>query len=433
MPRGALVALAALRACAPAVAFGAEPPVVTFEGQVRLRYEYRAPLDYRLPGSGGRAATDGLGDRGDFAHLRSRLAVKAVLPSRATLFLQVQDARVMGVEPSTLASTDNVDAHQAYARVDSLAGAPLALQIGRFEMAYGDARLIGPGDWGPNGRSFDGGRLEWRPGAWRVDAFATWLGEGRKSGRDRLFGGVVAGVSRTAPEAGTSLDLDLMAFARDLGDTGFVAESGIKGNLQDRTFGARLRVAWLRAELRLEGATQTGDRAGDEVRAWGFAARADLVATREPRVRLYAEYAAASGDERVGDGEWGRFDPLYPTAHGLLGYSDLAAWSNVADLNGGVALGPHRGWSFEAALHRLALEQPGDGWIADNGDLLRRDVTGASGDEVGFELDLTARWAMRPGVTLQGGLSRFAAGDFVSNTGGGGSQDWVYLQTSVGF
>lgn len=441
LPRGAALAAAAALAVlstavssVPSAVFAAEPPVITFEGQVRLRYEYRAPLDYRLPGANGRAATDGLGDRGDAAALRSRLGVRAWLPtSRVKLHLELQDARTMGTESTTLASTDNVDAHQAYAELDSLGGAPLALQLGRFEMVYGDARLIGNGDWAANGRSFDGARMRWRPGTARVDGFVTWLGEGRRAGRDRMFGGVVAGLTRKGADAAWSFDLDAYGFLRDLGDTAVIGESGVKGDLQDRTLGARLRLVAGIAELRLEGAGQGGERAGDDVSAWALAARADVVALAEPRLKVFAEYAAASGDETPGDGDWGRFDPLYPTAHGLLGYSDVAAWQNIADLSGGVACGPHRGWWFEAAVHRLTLMEPRDAWIADSGDVLRRDVTGAAGDEVGIELDLTARWAMRPGVTLQGGYSRFAAGDFVSNTGGGGNQDWAYLQATIGF
>jgi len=300
-------------------------------------------------------------------------------------------------------------------------------------MVYGDSRLLGNGDWGTNGRSFDGARLKWRPGAGRVDAFATWLAEGKRAGRDRLFGGAVAGVSRKREGADWSVDLDAYGFVRDFGDTGFVAENGLKGNLQDRTFGARARAANDRAELRVEGALQNGERVGDDVKAWAFAARADVVLAKEPRFKLFAEFATASGDERVGDGEWGRFDPLYPTAHGLLGYSDLAAWQNIVDLDGGVAFGPRRGWSFEAAVHHFTLAEPRDAWIADSGDVLRRDTAGAAGDAVGNEVDLAARWAMRPGVALQGGYSRFAAGDFVSNTGGGGSQDWAYLQTAIAF
>lgn len=427
------VALSTVVAVQPWVAAAAEPPAITFDGQVRFRYEYRDPLDYRIPGSNGRPAGQGLDDRGDVALLRSRFGVRAVLPSRVRLHLELQDSRTMGTESSTLANTENVDAHQAYAEIDSLGGAPASLQLGRFEMAYGDARLIGNGDWGPNGRSFDGARARWRPGAGRVDAFVTWLGEGRTSGADLLFAGVIAGLSRRRDGSDWNLDLDVSAFARDSGSTAASVPIGVLAHKSDQTLGSRLRLANDRLELRLEGVLQGGGRDGVDVSAWAYAARGDLMLMREPRLKLLVEYAHASGDEDPGDGEWNRFDPLYPTAHGLLGYSDLAAWSNIADLQGGLVFGPSRGWTFEASVHRLVLAESRDAWIADNGDVLRRDPTGAAGDDVGLELDLTARWAMRPGVTLQGGYSRFAAGDFVSNTGGGGDQDWAYAQALIAF
>jgi len=54
-------------------------------------------------------------------------------------------------------------------------GGPLRLEVGRFEMSYGDELLVGTVNWHPVGRSFDGTRLRWSlgEGGAFADAFFT--------------------------------------------------------------------------------------------------------------------------------------------------------------------------------------------------------------------------------------------------------------------
>src|SRR5690606_28676727 len=49
-----------------------------------------------------------------FASLRTRAAVSKTVAGKINFFAQVQDSRVLGEEPNTLASTDNLDLHQGY-------------------------------------------------------------------------------------------------------------------------------------------------------------------------------------------------------------------------------------------------------------------------------------------------------------------------------
>jgi hypothetical protein len=47
------------------------------------------------------------------------------------------------------------------------------LQGGRFDMTYGNNRLIGDSWWTNVSRSFDGVRAAYQQGRFRIDAFAT--------------------------------------------------------------------------------------------------------------------------------------------------------------------------------------------------------------------------------------------------------------------
>jgi hypothetical protein len=285
---------------------------------------------------------------------------------------------------------------------------------------------VGAADWGNVGRSFDGARLRHVRGSLTTDAVLTWISEGRRAGEDRLFGGLHAGWRRQA------YALDAYGWARDYGGLAATAEAGGRGALRDRTFGARLRWSRGPLELRGEGMHQTGERAGQLVRAHAMDLRASVEVERSRALRLAAEYTRASGDG-VGDGRWERYDPLFGTAHILLGYADVMAFANSEDLQ----LGASAQWTPALAIlldaHLLRLESERDGWIDDAGNTLRRSASGAAGREVGTELDLTLRWQARPGLMVMGGASAFLAGDFVERTGGGGDSGWGFVQLTLGF
>ena len=65
---------------------------------------------------------------------------------------------------------------------------------------------------------------------------------------------------------------------------------------------------------------------------------------------------------------------------------------------------------------------------------IRRDLTGAAGDDVGTEIDLHARVSVGKHVTFWGGWSHFFPGSFVDDTPGSDKgMDWFFLQMLVGF
>lgn len=420
----ALAATALVAIAGPAAA----APAVTWDGQFRARWEYRSPLDYRLPGAWSRPASEGLDDRGDFTLMRTRLGAKLALESDVEAYVQMQDSRTMGSEPSTAANTANLDVHQAYVDLKKLGGSPAwMLRSGRMELSYGDQHLVGASDWGNVGRSFDGFLLRWSGASARVDAFTTWVGDNRRFGTDRLFGGLVATLK---PADG--LELEPFAFVRDFGDTGATAENGVKGALRDRTLGARLKWAKGRLDLRADAMSQDGTRSADDVVAWAGSVRATFEALPKHQLKLTAGYMTASGDAE-NDGTWKRFDPLYATGHAILGYADLAGLTNVRDVNGGVSFAAGKVSTVALDVHRFSLAEERGAWVDAAGTTLRRDATGAAGSDLGLEFDLTVRCKARPGVLFTGGLSRFEPGDFVAATGGGEAQTWGFLQMTANF
>jgi hypothetical protein len=399
-----------------------------WDGQVRLRYEFRSPLDYRLPGAFGRPATERLEDRGDVAVMRVRLGARVTPAPRVRVYVQLQDSRALGQEGSPSTAIDNLDLHQAFVDLDSLGGLPVEVRLGRQELLYGDQRLVSPLDWHNVGRSWDGVRARGRRRAVQLDGFLTWVAEGRKAGSDRLFAGLYL-----AWKGPHGVGADLYHFWRSFGDSGFVSEGGRGGSLDDRTAGARLRIAAGRLDACGEAALQRGRRAGDRVESWAAAAKLSAGLDAGGRLKATAEYLFASGDRNVADGEAGRFDPLYAFSHFYLGYLDVVGWANVRDLNGGLAIQPGPRWSAQAEFHRFELAEARDAWVDAAGNVVRRAPSGAAGRDLGRELDVVVRWTARPGTALLAGWSHLWPGDFVARSGGGGDADWGFAQLTVSF
>lgn len=109
---------------------------------------------------------------------RTRLGVgKSFFDQGLDFFVQIQDSRTFGDLGAAIGNLKNLDLYQGYFQVNHLFGQDLALQIGRFELEYGNGRLFHPlSGWNYLGQSFDGGRVKYRLPAWNklsVDAFTT--------------------------------------------------------------------------------------------------------------------------------------------------------------------------------------------------------------------------------------------------------------------
>jgi len=110
----------------------------------------------------------------NYTNMRTRLSVAKSLFDNLNFFVQIQDSRIFGSEPTTLSSTYNIDLHQAYISMKEPLGIPVNIKAGRFEMNYGTQRFIGAVGWNYVGRSFDGVVLTAEPWV-KLDVFALTL------------------------------------------------------------------------------------------------------------------------------------------------------------------------------------------------------------------------------------------------------------------
>jgi len=393
---------------------------LSISGELRPRFEYRSHVY---------TPSDPEGDKGyDTTHMRTRLRFDFEVEKDIRGIVELQDVRVWGEEGSTTADTEGVDLKRGEMILSNLFDEPLSLEVGRFVLAYGDHRLIGDLEWFDQGRTFDGVRVSVTPENAFVDLFGTRVrddAEGNVPEEDLV--GVYGGIHELLPTiTGEAYALlfrnQLRAQGEEgLGTTGFI------------TVGTRLDGKAAGFDYTGELALQSGEVRDDDLLAWACAVKGGYTFEETdwtPRVGVEVDYA--SGDDDPTDGDNGTFQTLFPTNHKHYGYADLAAWSNLLALKGGVSAKPVKDVFVSLDYYHFRLADSAGGWYNAGGALIRPGDEDASSD-LGDEIDLLVEWKAAKCLSLLAGWSHFFPGSFVKDTGDDPQTDFFYVQMHLKF
>ncbi len=422
----ALASAACLARVGPAAAEqGSGKTEVSFDAEARLRPESRSDADFNA------AVRD---DR-SFVDQRIRLGVR-LEKGRLSAYVQAQDSRSWGSEASTASNERNLDLHQGWVEWTDT-DRRFRVRAGRQELAYGEERLVGAFNWSNIGRSFDAVRLAWSAERWKLDAFAArTASRGRTSDSQDLFG-AYGSVLENRPAS--QVEAYLLWLRDRLARAGELPGAGV-GRTSIWTAGGRVRGTVRGWSYGLELALQAGDRATDAHEAWALASRAGYRFRSPLKPYLGAGFDAASGDGDPADGDSGEFENLFPTNHAFYGSMDYVGWRNVKDAVLRFRIEPAEKVVVQADFHDFALEDPAGRWSDAGGATIVPGVPGgAAGSDLGRELDLTVRVSFE-GWALEGGLSRFFAGEFPERASAfvptavrGDDSDWGYLMVTARF
>ena len=314
-------------------------------------------------------------------------------------------------------------------------GAPVQARVGRQEIALGSQRLVSSPDWANARRTFDGARLMRTGEKWDYDLF--WVRPVVQNA-SRLNSGDnnqnFAGSWLTyRPKKGTSLDFYYLM----LDNTNRTTQLGVaRSPYTLHTFGSRFagdvdgRFLW-----DVEGAMQLGRNRKEDVVAGMFSAGAGYHWKETAwNPVLWLNYDYASGDGDPGRGQYNTFDQLFPFGHYYFGWLDLVGRQNIHDLNANLYLYPSKWVTVWMQAHHFALDQSRDALYNAAGAAIRRDATGASGKNVGDELDLILNFHLTRRADLLTGYSYLFAGDFLRKTNGASNKtadaSFVYLSYS---
>ena len=137
------------------------PKWLRFSGEFRERYEGYSGGSFKHNSTN------------DYDLQRIRLGMEIKPTNWVHMYIEMQDARVFGINPAIPPYENTTDIRQAYVQFGPTEGNGFSLQGGRFDMTYGNNRLIGDSWWTNVSRSFDGVRAAYQQGRLRVDLFAT--------------------------------------------------------------------------------------------------------------------------------------------------------------------------------------------------------------------------------------------------------------------
>ncbi|MGC8668179.1 MAG: alginate export family protein [Chthonomonadales bacterium] len=389
-------------------------------GEWRLRYEARDAANF--------ASRSGDSPKDELSRMRLGLLWEGANKSR--IFIEPQWAYQNphgGPGPTSIRLRD-VDVLEGYA---SMVDHGRIWKIGRQTMKFGDSRLVGNLEWGNTGRSFDGIRLTLSDRHTSTDLFVMRLGLAPGKTNEPMLAGLYS-VART----GAAGSVDVYALNKSVPLTA-TTEQNIW------TLGVRPQYTFARRwDATLEAAYQLGAYAGRAVSAYAYAAVVGYALPGRGHVRISAERDYATGGDPGGSGLYRTFDQLFPTNHAHYGVADYVGWRNMEDWRIGAKGEPLPRLTLQVDGHFFRLPNASDYWYNAAGKPVTgvagtplRDPSGASGHDLGQEVDVVVVYSASKDCQLSGGWARFLPGRFVAATNGGHADpsDWFYVQTSLSF
>lgn len=314
---------------------------------------------------------------------------------------------------------DEFDLHQAFAEWNRPDGADgrFRLKVGRQELVFGAARLVGNRE-GPNVRqSFDAVRASHEMPGRRIDVFYSrpvssdpGVFDDHPEDGNRLFGVYSVFDADFLPGTG-HMDAYYLGSSRQA----LKLEQGT-ANDQRHSFGVRLWGSDGRWDYNDEFIYQTGSFGSDAVQAWTAATVTGYTFANWPtEPRLGLSVNAASGDSHAGDHTVGTFNALYPRGS-YFGEIALIGPANLIDVHPSLDFKLTRGLTLTLDADFFWRQQTGDGVYGPGLNLIR-GASGSGEREVGWQWSPSLQWAANPNTTLFASYSRFHPGRFLQATG----------------
>ena len=285
------------------------------------------------------------------------------------------------------------------------------LKVGRFQMKYGNQRMVSDLAWSNFGRAWDGVVYQYAEEGFSTDVFWTQPVEmmGIAVGAEQAFGGIYLEF-----EPNDMVEVDFYTFFRrdrglgGLGNNDMTFGGIVEGNISD---GATFSV---------EAAAQSGDHGTLDAGGLVIAARADMEVAKGVKVGI--GYELASGDGDATDGDDDSFRPLFDFGHAYHGTQDLFIWSNLQDIVLRSSFALDGNWSLNGDVHIFSMDDVAGGIPSFTGGPFAQ-VPGE--DALGTELDVSVRGQVAGGIDIWAGISYFAAGDAIASND---DQLWAFLQ-----
>lgn len=409
----------------------ADTSPVKVDGSFWTRFELREGYD-KLGVSRARF------QEGDAFFYRARMGLTAKSSKfgqhTVTPRLVLQSSGMWGTTPGTI-SDAAVNMHEGYVRV---AGPTHRFDVGRFEMNYGEAMVIGNLGWHQTARSFDGFRYRQGKDAHKwVDLFVTMA---------RPTANPAEGHPNPEHDEAFEGDAYFLGLYGDLG--GFITDKftlELYGLLQAQTavndenaaqlftVGTRVKKGFGATTVRLEagaqfGGADNGEGDADDVSFSAYQADLEIGHKFSKMFWMGLGGSLVSGDDPTTNDKNEGWQQLYPTAHKFFGLMDVAGGrTNLTSGRVRFRVVPRNGTKILLDAHMFMRPEPGKNAAGE-------DIDGYAGSE----LDLNVVQHIGGGLSVRGLYGVFLPNGKVRPLGGELAEDgemahYVALQLSYGF
>jgi hypothetical protein len=305
------------------------------------------------------------------------------------------------------------------AKVFSLDEDGIYARVGRQEMLFGSQRTISASDWSNARRAFQGVRAYYRNDKIEEDVFVVnpvvpSINSISSIDDKQVFAGNWFKYRLTKD---TSADLYYLYL--DNTNPGVAkGQYGASGAFDVHTLGARLVGQQKQFLWDFEGALQLGGWANQQTRAGMYVGGLGYWFENLPsKPTFWAYYDYASGDPNPGGSNLHHtYLPLFPFGHSYFAGLDAIGRANIKDFHLELGLFPTNWMRIVAGYHVLSLDQSRDALYNSTGSIVRQDLTGKSGTDVGNALNAAVQFHLDNHQIVLVNYAHLFAGDFIRGT-----------------
>ena len=341
----------------------------------------------------------------------------SVTPTRwLSGYAELQDARAFGKDPPLASSYQSTwDLRRAQIDLGSIDQSPIALRIGRQDIAFGRRRLVGTGDWRNASRGWDAAMVGINRNRLRVRGWtASRVTEAANGLTGHQAGNNLHGIYTVIKDVIPNSVVEPFVVWRL--SPGFRTEAGDTGKLDEKTIGLRWAGSRSRFDYDVEAAAQLGHISTDRIRAWACSVVLGHTFPSRFKPRVFIQYDVASGDKNPNDGIRGTFDQLYRSVHDQHGLADQVGWQNLKTIRSGIRFSFGPNWMVAASFVDWSLATTSDGFYNSSGLLVARDPKRLSGGHVGTEYDLQMSYRSNRRLEIGAGVGYMRGARFLLST-----------------
>ena len=367
------------------------------------------------------------GESGEWILSRLEWHADLRLGNHIQIFTQFTNAIAPGKEKRLAVDQDRLDVEQAFIGLtEPFAGGTLRLRLGRHILPFELQRFVSVRE-GPNLRqSYDAAFADFERGGWRVSGAYTQPVQIRDehafddySNHHLTFSG---GRVQYRWSGSTQLSVSYSNYRQDDAVFASVRGNERRNALDIRTSGTVSRFDW-----DVEGMNQSGSIGAQTIdaKALGSSVGYTFVDVRwKPRMGLAVD--VATGDRNPIDDRLDTFNPLFPNAYYLAGYT---GFPNLIHVRPTLTVHPARTINLTAAFGGQWRETTEDAvYVFPNVPLV--GTAGAPGRYTGTYGELRGDWTITPHYVVALDAVHYAIGTAIRQAGG---RDANYLSVQVSY